>query len=643
MFKKLSAAVLLLFVAQTIGASAISLAAGPVSGTMTKYRVYQNDRALREFATDKQAIAYASGFEYSHVEAITGREWVWDNLPKYKLYQGGTSSTKWEYRTYNAALAAAKNMKGVHIRDLEKPGWIYQSYPKYQLYQGDKTKADWGFTTLNAAKQEAKRWTNAHIIELSSNSWIWDNVSDAAEKKIRSGSAIYSIKVDKTQVEGTKTYAFLYDAIKAAAAVPNSTVVNNVSGQVVHSNVPAYNVLQSGKTIKSFASLQPALNYAKYYSNSEVKHNGATWWTSVPYLAVYQGDKKLKSFYTRASAVAYAKGFSNSFVINADGRKLWSNTKSLVYLAWNGSSNTQTILSQTSKTQGLSIDSPSWFELKDSGGALTDLSDPAVVTTLESQGMQVMPLVSNDFDKQMTTAFLANDHAQKQFISSLVSKLAALGVYGVNIDFEEIAGTDRDEYTAFVTALSKAAHAKGLKVSIDLPRGDVSWDHLTAYDHAALAKAVDTIIIMAYDEHWTGSSTAGSVASLPWVEKGVQTFLSYGVPRNKLMLGIPFYVREWKLDGSGNLVSNRAVLMSAIPQLIADTNAVGVSDPATPGQTKYKYVKDGFTYVFWAETASSVQARIHIAKKYDLAGVAAWRLGYETPDLWTMMLRLKQG
>ncbi|GLX71477.1 glycosyl hydrolase family 18 protein [Paenibacillus glycanilyticus] len=643
MFKKLSAAVLLLFVAQAIGSTASSMAASPDSGTMTKYRVYQNDRALREFATDKQAIAYAKGFEYSHVEAITGREWVWDNWPRYKIYQGGTSSLKWEYRTYNEATAAAKQMKNVHIRDLQSPGWIYQSYPKYQLYQGDKTNANWGFTTLDAAKKAAASWTNAHVMDLSSNSWIWDNMSDATVKKLRNGNAIYTIKVDKVQVDGTKTYAFLYDAIKAAASIPNSTVVNTVSGLVVHSNEPTYDVQQSGKTIKSFVALQPALNYAKYFGNSEVKHNGTTWWTSIPYLAVYQGDKKLKSFFTRSSAVAYAKAYSNSFVINADGRKLWSNTKSLVYMAWNGSSNTQTILNQTAKTQGLSIDSPSWFELANANGTITDLSDPTVVSTLESQNIKVMPLVSNDFDKQMTTAFLANSTAQQQFISTLITKLATLGVYGVNIDFEEIAGTDRDEYTAFVAALSKAAHAKGLKVSIDLPRGDVSWDHLTAYDHAALSQAVDTIIIMAYDEHWSGSSTAGSVASLPWVEKGVQQFLTYGVPRSKLMLGIPFYVREWKVDGSGNLVSNRAVLMSDIPKLVADTNAVGVTDPAAPGQTKYKYVKDGFTYVFWAENASTVQARINLAKKYDLAGVAAWRLGYETTDLWTMMLRLKQG
>jgi len=116
--------------------------------------------------------------------------------------------------------------------------------------------------------------------------------------------------------------------------------------------------------------------------------------------------------------------------------------------------------------------------------------------------------------------------------------------------------------------------------------------------------------------------------------------LSYGIPRNKLMLGIPFYVREWKLDSTNKLVSNRAIFMKEIPKLIADTNAQGELDPES-GQMKYKYVKDGFTYLFWAETESTVKARIDIAKSYDLAGIAAWRLGYESSDLWTMMLRNK--
>ncbi|WP_238327488.1 glycosyl hydrolase family 18 protein [Paenibacillus gorillae] len=629
--------VLLLFAAYTLTASAAN-AASPSVAAMTKYRVYQNDKALKEFATEKQAIAYASGFEYSHVEGITGRTWVWDNFPRYKIYQGSKSSTKWEFRTYEQALAAASKLTGVHIRDLEKPGWIYQSYAKYQLYQGENTKDSWGFTTLAAAKKEAAKWTGSHVMELSTNQWVWDNLTTAQKTKLRQGSAIYEISVDGETAQQSKSYPFLYDAIKAASSITGSTIVNTKTGKIVHSNVPAYTVSQSGKPIKAFVSLDKAIQFATYYANSEISFQGAVWWTNSAYLTVYQSDKKLKSFHTLKSALAYAKGYSNSSIRNPDDRKLWSNTKALVYLGWNGSSSTSVILGHVANTQGLNIDSPTWFELGAADGTLKDNSDPFVVATLKEKGILVMPLLHNQFDKKMTTAFLADAKAQQDFIARLVDRLSALGVYGLNLDFEEVAGTDRAAYTAFVKALAKTVHDKGMKLSIDLPRGSASWNHLTAYDHAALATIVDTIIIMAYDQFWSTSPAPGPVAGLKWVEEGVQQFLSYGIPRDKLMLGIPFYVREWKLDSSGKLVSNRAVYMKDVPKLIADTGATGTADPEY-GMTKYSYVKDGFTYLFWAETTATVQARIDIAKKYDLAGIGAWRLGYESSDLWTMMLR----
>ncbi|SFE60781.1 Spore germination protein YaaH [Paenibacillus algorifonticola] len=633
--RKLTALLVLLMLSQAFAAGG-SMAAS----SATKYRVYQNDAALKEFVTEKQAIAYAQSFTYSHVEQISGRVWVWDNFPRYKVYQGGASNPKWEYRTYEQAQAAAKQLGQVHIRDLQQPGWVYESYAKFQLYQGENTKSSWGFATLAAAKKEAANWGNAHIIKRSTNEWVWDNVTAAQKKQQRAGKAVYTITKDGGQISGTKTYAYLYDAVQAAAKQAGSEVTNTAKGKVVFSNVRSYEVQQNGKTVKAFISIEAAIPFAKKYAGADVVYNNVVWWTNKPYLSVYQSDKIIKSVHTRESAVTLAKSYANATVRNADGRALWSNVTKLIYMGWNGSSNSQTILGHVAGTQGLDIDSPTWFELGDASGKLNDMSDAATASTLKAQGVLVMPLLHNQFDRKMTSAFLADPAAQAAFINSLVAKLESLRVYGLNIDFEEVAGADRASYTAFVKALTKAVHAKGMKVSIDLPRGSASWNQSTAYDHTALAGIVDTIIIMAYDEHWSTGPEAGSVSSLAWAEEGVKQFLDYGIPRKKLMLGIPFYVREWKLDSAGALISNRAIYMKEVPQLIKDTNAVGTPDVAS-GQTKYTYVKDGFTYVFWAETASTVQARINMAKKYDLAGVAAWRLGYESADLWTMMLRLK--
>lgn len=628
-----------LSLAMQTGFTATASAAAISSDHTTKYRVYQNDKSIREFSTDTKAIAYAKNFTYTHVEKITGRLWVWDNFPRYKVYENGFSTSGREFRTLQEAKQFASKLKFAQIRDLEKPGFVVSHFPAYQLFQGDKTLPTWSFATLADAKKAAKAYSNIHIIDLSSNQWIWDNLTVYQKNQLRQGTAKYDILQNGVSI-GSQPYPFLLDAIRASAKISGSTIVNVETGLTVHSGIPSFTITQNGVPVKSVYSMNSAINIAKNLVNAAVTKNELVWWTNAPYLTVAQGDHILHVFNTRESAVNYAAQFSDSVITNADGRAMWSNKRKLQYLGWNGSSRTSTVMSQVSQTQGLDYDSPSWFELAAADGALTDYSDPALVSTMKLSGIKLTPLVHNQFDSKLTTAFLKNTDAQKSFIQKLVGRLKAIGADGVNLDFEGMAGSDRAAYTVFVRSFTNVAHLAGLTVSIDLPRGDVKWDAKTAYDHAALAEIVDMIMIMAYDQHWQNSDKAGSVAELPWVEAGVQQFLAYGIPRSKLMLGIPFYVREWRLNTFGALVDNNAILMKDVPGIVQEHGAQGIFDDAA-GQIKYTYMKDGYTHIFWAETSDTIKARIAIAKKYELAGVAAWRLGFESSNLWTMLLQQK--
>ncbi|MFC5648394.1 glycosyl hydrolase family 18 protein [Paenibacillus solisilvae] len=631
--------IIALTLALQAGMSSTASAAAAGTGSTTNYRVYQNDKALREFNTSKGAIAYAKNFSYAHVEKITGKLWVWDNFPKYKVYENGFSTSSREFRTLQEAKQFAAKLKFAQIRDLEKPGFVAGTYPKYQLYQGDKTLANWSYATLADAKKAAKAYINVHIIDLASNQWIWDNLTVYQKSQQRLGTAKYEIQRDGVSVD-TARYAFLLDALRASTRIAGSSVVNVETGLIVHNNLPGFTITQNGTPVKSVYSIDSAVYAAKSLVNAAVTKNGLEWWTNTPYLKVAQGAHFLRSFHTHESAVKYAAQFSDSIVTNADGRAVWNNKRKLLYWGWNGSSRTSTVLSQVSQTHGLDYDSPSWFELAGADGRLSDYSDPALVHAMKQSGIKLTPLVSNQFDAKLTTSFLKNAAARKSFIQNLVGRLKSLGADGVNLDFEMMAGSDRAAYSSFVRSLTNAAHLAGLTVSIDLPRGDVNWDAKTAYDHAELAGIVDMIMIMAYDQHWQNSDEAGSVAELPWVEEGVQQFLDYGIPRSKLMLGVPFYVREWRVNAAGKLVDSKAILMKDIPGLIQEQSALGRFDKAS-GQIKFTYNKDGYTHVFWAETMDTMKARIAIAKKYELAGVAAWRLGYESSNLWTLLLQQK--
>jgi hypothetical protein len=45
----------------------------------------------------------------------------------------------------------------------------------------------------------------------------------------------------------------------------------------------------------------------------------------------------------------------------------------------------------------------------------------------------------------------------------------------------------------------------------------------------------------------------------------------------------------------------------------------------------------GVTYKIWIEDAESINLKSSLVHKYNLAGAAAWRRGFETEDIWPVI------
>ncbi len=609
----------------------------------SKFRVYQNSVPIMEFSDAKKATAYAAQFNHTYVEDINNRRWIYHNFPNYKVYQTSYSKQAWEFASLEAAIKEAKKWNNASIRELSTGGWVWDNFPDhpgFMIYQGVKPLPNPKFSTLDAAMKEAKKWANSFIIDLSTNRWVWDNIPDDQEAGMRSGDVMYQAVQSGKTTENWK-FAFLKDAVNESVKWANSAVVLiQQPDRILFENKHAYVILQNQKRVASYAGLETAIAQAKKLKEVQIEWNGRIIWSNIPYYEVMQTGKKLGHFASALEATNYAKKFKNSQVITLEGTPVWDNLRELIYLGWNGSSRHDTILSQVSNTQGLNITSPTWFSLLDADGTLKDESDPTTVAWLRTQGIQIHPLVHNQFDAKLTSAFLANSAAQNRFIDAMITRLVELKVDGINIDFESMAGSDRDRYTAFVKLFAEKAKAKGLIVSIDLPRGNISWNHLSAYDHVKLAEIVDYIMIMAYDQYWRGSASPGPVSGLQWTEEGLQQFLSYGIPRTKLFLGVPFYVRVWELDADGKMLGNRAVFMKEVDTLLQGADVTTTFEDKF-GLQKVEFIKENKRYIFWRETIETMKIRVALAHKYDLAGVAAWRLGYEPSTLWSELLRLK--
>ena len=246
------------------------------------------------------------------------------------------------------------------------------------------------------------------------------------------------------------------------------------------------------------------------------------------------------------------------------------------------------------------------------------------------KGLKVWGLVDNFSENMSTTTVLSKTSSRQNLENHLVTYALKSGLDGINIDFESLSEDVGIHFLQFLRELSIQCHENNLVLSVDNP---VPEDFTSHYDRTEQGKVVDYVIIMGYDEHYVGSD-AGSVASLSWVEQGVKDTLAE-VPAKRTILAIPFYTRLWKTTDGGALTSE-AIGMDQAQQVISENGAETYWDKAT-SQNYGTYEGDGATYQIWLEDAQSVAEKVKLISKYELAGVAEWKLGFENSGIWSVI------
>lgn len=288
---------------------------------------------------------------------------------------------------------------------------------------------------------------------------------------------------------------------------------------------------------------------------------------------------------------------------------------------------------------GLNVVSPTWFSLAGTDGSIKNLASQEYSKWAQSKGYQVWGLFSNSFDPVLTHEALKDFETRQKIIVQLLHFSQMYQLQGINFDIENVKQEDGQLVTQFMREATPYLHEAGLVVSMDITfyaGENNNWSSF--YERSKLAGIVDYLIIMAYDEHAGSSPVAGSVASLPWVEKNLQNLLKE-VPKEKLILGVPLYTRLWKeqhnADGS-TVVTSQSMSMSKVKEWLAEKGLQPVYDEAS-GQNYAEYyaADENATYKVWIEDELSLTKRANLAASYHLAGVASWSRTFGDQTAWT--------
>lgn len=282
---------------------------------------------------------------------------------------------------------------------------------------------------------------------------------------------------------------------------------------------------------------------------------------------------------------------------------------------------------------GVNVLAPTWFSIVDSEGTVESRANQEYVDRAHANGMQIWALVENiNSEVKLDNARLLNTTSSRnRIIQTLIEQALAYGIDGLNVDLEGLPSSAGSGYIQFIRELSVECRRNGLILSVDnyVPS---AWT--THYQRDKQAEVIDYLVIMAYDEHYNGSE-AGSTASFPFVENGIANTIAQGVPADRIICAVPFYSRIWHGDGSS--VSSETISMPNMQAYIAEHELTPVwEDDIAQNYVEYTD-EEGTLNRIWVEDASSLQAKIDVIRNYSLAGVAGWKLGMETSDVWSIL------
>lgn len=292
-----------------------------------------------------------------------------------------------------------------------------------------------------------------------------------------------------------------------------------------------------------------------------------------------------------------------------------------------GAAGNASLASIIAETKSLNTISPTWFFLSDNNGGISSFASADYVQAAHAKGIEVWALVDDFTGNVDDNAILSSSANRAALISNLMGEVKKTGLDGINIDFEKVSEAAGPHYVEFIRELSVQCRAAKIVLSVDdyPPSGGTTW-----YNRAEQSVFADYIIVMGYDENNSAGNTAGSVSSISYVENGIKDTLK-SVPASKLINAVPFYTRIWQT--AGTKVSSQAVGMSDAKAFITNNHITTSWDEKTC-QNYGEIQKDNTYYQVWLEDAASLKAKLGVMSNYNLAGVAEWKLGLETPDIW---------
>lgn len=289
---------------------------------------------------------------------------------------------------------------------------------------------------------------------------------------------------------------------------------------------------------------------------------------------------------------------------------------------------------------------------------------------------------------------LSNPDSRKDHIEEIAAMVKRGKYDGVDIDYEGKRAETKDYFSTFLRELKKELGSKTLSCSIEsrIPPDSmytvIPTNLAYANDLVLIGQYCDKVKVMAYDQQRIDIQINAAKKGLPYIPvsdadwaRKVVNFMALSIPKNKMLLGVPTYGREWEVavtpDQFKNYNQIRAINQEPALDLADDLDLKPVRNQA--GELSYTYIPEKLTdpistlirgnfnlpipagtdpanvtaaralalsnnsglpirfNIVWWSDAEAIRQKVALAKELGLAGVAIFKIdGEEDKRIWDL-------
>lgn len=270
-------------------------------------------------------------------------------------------------------------------------------------------------------------------------------------------------------------------------------------------------------------------------------------------------------------------------------------------------------------------------------GTLIEADDRALIQEIKQNNVKPLMVFSNyannAFSSELAAQVLQSE-IRSIMINNIVRTLRNKGYAGISLDFEMIPPTHRDAFTAFLRELKQAMGNLILHVSVFSKEADMPTNPFAgAFDYAAIGQIADIVTVLTYDYGYV-VGPPDPIAPTWWINQ-VLSYATTLIPRNKLMIAIPFYGYDWLTPDTPEVNAKTLSVNAAQNQALQKYTVINYNTVAEA--PFYSYVSNGQVRTVWFEDPRSMVAKYKLIEAYNLLGVSYWRFRYDFPQNWSYL------